>query len=142
VSPADVTALLGAFIAIVGSILLPVYFAKHTARKEALRQAADVRAAEHSTDVVSWQAINLAISRERDNFRDRLTESEAKYYKQVEQAKMKSDEELTKLKSKYDALLAKATDKIEDLQKQVLALSALLARAEAGGKPRSTRDEP
>jgi len=145
VSPQDITALVGALIALIGSILIPLALARHTARKEALKQAAEDKASEHSTDVISWQAINLAISRERDSLRDRLTESEAKYYNQVEQAKMKNDDELTKMKAKYDSLLAKQAEKydgllakansqIQDLQKQIMSLSALLARTEAGGK--------
>lgn len=130
-TPTDLTALIGALVAFIGSIVIPIYIARQAAKKADEKKAAETRIADHSTDVVSWQAINLAISRENETLRARLTAAENKYTDQVTKMRLQADDDLNKLKTSYDL-------KIADLQRQILKLSRLLT--EAGGTPQ--RESP
>ena len=128
-TPADITALIIAFVAAAGSFIVPFTLARYTARKEASKKVADDRAADHNTDAVSWREFNAAMREERDSLKRQLTDNEERYKRDTETAKAKADTEIARLNSK-----------IEDLQQQIVRLSWMLTRNSDGGGTSGPRD--
>lgn len=103
-TPIEWTTIVGAVIAVVGSIAIPLWLQR--------RKDADDRGL---SAVVSWKGITDALQKERDDLRRQLDESDARQRRHVKE-----------LESDWDQRLSTAKQRITDLETEVAALRRVL----------------
>lgn len=136
-TPGDITALVGALVAFVSSIVIPLLLARRAKEREAALKLGEDKAAEG----VNWVSFSAALSRERDTLQKRIEDKDVDHARQIEAVRATADQEMRTMQSRYDDKLARANAKISDLEKQIEALFKRIFAME-GGKPPSSRDTP
>ena len=162
-SPAELTTILGLGISVASSVGIPLYLVHRKDRLASAAAAVAAATARAAGDELSWEAINRAIVKERDDLRREVKELIAAQVKTVNEMRATHtaeindlrnrwesdaaslrramDEEASSLKIRYDAELSRANDRIAYCQSEVNRLYKELYEVR-GGKPVPPRDEP
>jgi hypothetical protein len=118
-SPTEYVALAGVVVAVFSSIFVPLYLVR---RGEARSTAEALERLNKETAVsreLSWEKINEAIVKERDDLRVMLREQEIKSSTEARDLRTRLDQEASDIRTRYDRELARANDRIEACQQEV-----------------------
>ena len=153
-SPAELTTFVGLGISVASSIGIPLYLVHRKDKQSAATAAATAAAARAAGDELSWEAINRAIVKERDDLRREVKELIAaqvitvnemrsthtaeitslrdRWEADAASLRRTMDEEASALKIRYDAELSRANDRIAYCQSEVNRLYRELYEVKAG----------
>jgi chromosome segregation ATPase len=108
-TPVELTAIVGAVVAVIGSIGIPIWLQK---RKDAEDKGLSA--------VVSWKGITDALQKERDELRRQLDEADERQRRKVKT-----------LEADWQQQIAAAKQRITDLENEVTALRRALRDGES-----------
>src|SRR5882757_594973 len=134
-NPELVSSVLGGsgFLKVIG--LIPIYLMKQKNIREEQRKKEEqlelARIKNQTTNTLSLNDINVAISRERDAAMARLDRVEIEHNNQIEKLKEQNNQDVERLEVK----LSKANSRIKELENQVDRLSIRLGNTERRDLP-------
>lgn len=140
----ELTGLIGIPIAVIASIVLPIYLNRRSEKRAAAKDAAKLAREQAEGTEVSWEAINRAIVKERDTLKSDLATQAARHA--IEIAKMRDahqteiaelhnrweksaaemrrqlDIEASELKQRYDEEMSSMSTRLAECQRKVSLL--------------------
>lgn len=139
-TPTEYVALAGVVVAVFSSIFVPLYLVRR-GEQRSTAEALDKLSKETAVSrELSWEKINEAIVKERDDLRVMLRDQETKFSNEARELRVRLDKEASDIRTRYDLELARANDRIEACQQEVDRLRQKLYDRQQmyGGPP----DEP
>jgi len=134
-NPELVSSVLGGIVSLVVLGLIPIYLMKQKNIREEQRKKEEqlelARIKNQTTNTLSLNDINVAISRERDAAMARLDRVEIEHNNQIEKLKEQNNQDVERLEVK----LSKANSRIKELENQVDRLSIRLGNTERRDLP-------
>lgn len=118
-NPTEFTALAGVIIAVISSVFVPLYLVRRGDLRAAAERLAQENADRAAGRELSWEKINEAIVKERDDLRLLLKEAEIKRAEDVRELRIKLELETTEMRARYDRELNRANDRIEQCTREV-----------------------
>lgn len=132
---AEITELAGVVVSLLAAVIVPIYLVRRGDAKVALERLETARLAALAGSAVSWEAINKAIVKERDELRKELKEATARHTAQLTEMRLQLNQEADEQKKRHDYELARANERIGQLSEEVDRLYRRLYQQ--GDAPRS-----
>lgn len=116
---ADLTAVIGVVVAVIGTIVVPWALRR---RKEKATAGKDI--------ALSWASMNQALSDREARLQKRLDEIDADYIERIKTIRTDFEDQLQTERTRYEAELRAAQKRIAELEQEVAVLQRIV-----GGRP-------
>lgn len=118
-TPAEVTALAGVVVSIVSAVFVPIYLVRRNEQRAARERAEAVRTGALLDASVTWESINRAIVKERDELRAELKQTRADSARDYAALKTDMNRQIAELQEKHAAERVKSEERITNLTVEI-----------------------
>lgn len=118
-TPSEITALAGVVVSLLSAVFVPIYLVRRNEERTKRERADVARALKLLDSTVSWESINRAIVKERDELRGELKQARAESTREYNALKTEMNRQIVELQRKHAVDRKRDEERIRNLTVEI-----------------------